>query len=287
MRAFPEVARADSASPHFEEEERAKAAAHAPLRPRLIHEIIREEGEAELRRPVGALAWSGLASGLSMGFSFLTQALLRSNLPDEPWRHLIDSFGYSVGFIIVVLGRQQLFTESTLTAVLPVLARRDKLTGIATLRLWGIVLSANLIGTFLFAAMILPEDLLRPEVYPILVELATATMESPFWVTLLKAIFAGWLIALMVWLLPSAGSARLFVILLLTYVVALGHLSHIIAGSVEAAFAVLDGQASLGGYVTAFLLPTLIGNTIGGVSLVAFLNHAPLSAERGVPSGAD
>ena len=123
--------------------------------------------------------------------------------------------------------------------------------------------------------------LLRP------VELATATMESPFWVTLLKAIFAGWLIALMVWLLPSAGSARLFVILLLTYVVALGHLSHIIAGSVEAAFAVLDGQASLGGYVTAFLLPTLIGNTIGGVSLVAFLNHAPLSAERGVPSGAD
>jgi formate/nitrite transporter FocA (FNT family) len=287
MRDFPEVAEADSASPHFEEEERAKAAAHAPLRPRLIHEIIREEGEAELRRPVGALAWSGLASGLSMGFSFLTQALLRSNLPDEPWRHLIDSFGYSVGFIIVVLGRQQLFTESTLTAVLPVLARRDKLTGVATLRLWGIVLSANLIGTFLFAAMILPQDLLRPEVYPILVELATATMESPFWVTLLKAIFAGWLIALMVWLLPSAGSARLFVILLLTYVVALGHLSHIIAGSVEAAFAVLDGQASLGGYVTAFLLPTLIGNTIGGVSLVAFLNHAPLSAESGVPSGAD
>ena len=134
-----------------------------------------------------------------MGFSFLTQALLRSSLPDEPWRHLIDSFGYGVGFIIVVLGRQQLFTESTLTAVLPVLARRDKVTAAATLRLWGIVLSANLIGTFAFAAMILPDGLLRPEVYPTLVELAMATMGSPFWVTMLKAIFAGWLIALMVW----------------------------------------------------------------------------------------
>ena len=133
--------------------------------------------------------------------------------------------------------------------------------------------------------MILPEGLLRPQVYPTLVELAMATMESPFWVTMLKAIFAGWLIALMVWLLPSAGSARLFVILLLTYVVALGHLSHIIAGSVEAAYAVLGGHASFGAYLMAFLLPTLIGNTIGGVSLVAFLNHAPLSAERGVPSG--
>ena len=147
-------------------------------------------------------------------------------------------------------------------------------------------LGANLIGTFLFAAMILPEGLLAPEVYPILGEIAIATMESPFWVTLLKAIFAGWLIALMVWLLPNAGSARLLVILLLTYVVALGHLSHIIAGSVEAAYAVLEGQASLGRYLTAFLLPTLIGNTIGGVSLVAFLNHAPLRAEGGVPSGA-
>lgn len=287
MPDFPDAAKGDNVSPHFEKEEQAKASAHSPLRPRLIHEIIREEGEAELRRPVGALAWSGLASGLSMGFSFLTQALLRSNLPDEPWRHLIDSFGYSVGFIIVVLGRQQLFTESTLTAVLPVLARRDRSTVIAMLRLWAVVLSANLIGTFLFAAMILPEDLLPPEVYPILGEIAIATMESPFWVTLLKAIFAGWLIALMVWLLPSAGSARIFIILLLTYVVALGHLSHIIAGSVEAAYAVLQGQASLGRYTIAFLLPTLIGNTIGGVSLVAFLNHAPLRAERGVPSGAD
>jgi formate-nitrite transporter family protein len=87
------------------------------------------------------------------------------------------------------------------------------------------------------------------------------------------------LIALMVWLLPSAGSARLFVILLLTYVVALGHLSNIIAGSVEAAYAVLGGHASFGRYMIAFLLPTLIGNTIGGVSLVAFLNHAPLERD--------
>jgi formate/nitrite transporter FocA (FNT family) len=130
-----EDAEAEPGSPRFEGSERAKALVHAPLRPRLIHEIIREEGEAELRRPASALAWSGLASGLSMGFSFLTQALLRSSLPEEPWRHLIDSFGYSVGFIIVVLGRQQLFTESTLTAVLPVLTRRDRRTALATLRL--------------------------------------------------------------------------------------------------------------------------------------------------------
>ena len=91
---------------------------------------------------------------------------------------------------------------------------------------------------------------------------------------------AGWLIALMVWLLPSARSARLFVIILLTYVVALGRLPHVVAGSCgDAAFAVFSGNASALQYLLSFLLPTLVGNTIGGVALVAFLNHAPLAPE--------
>ncbi len=104
-------------------------------------------------------------------------------------------------------------------------------------------------------------------------------MAGPIPFEFLKAIFAGWLIAMMVWLLPSARSARLLVIMLLTYVVALARLPHVIAGSVEASFAVIAGSATVGDYLLHFLLPTLLGNTIGGVALVAFLNHAPLSTE--------
>ena len=96
-----------------------------------------------------------------------------------------------------------------------------------------------------------------------------------------KSVLAGWLIALMVWLLPSARSARLFVILLLTYVVALGHFPHIVAGSVEAAFVVFSGDAAVTDYFTGFMVPTLIGNTLGGVALAALLNHAPLVDELG------
>src|SRR4051794_39805297 len=114
--------------------EREQAEQHKPVRPKVIHEIIREEGEHEVRRSASALWWSGLAAGLSMGFSFLTQALLQGGLPDAPWRHLVASAGYVVGFVIVVLGRQQLFTESTLTAVLPVLTHRNGRTALATLR---------------------------------------------------------------------------------------------------------------------------------------------------------
>src|SRR5277367_3276105 len=114
---------AGATSPHLDETERKQAAEHSAPRALVIHEVVRQEGEEELQRPVSALLWSGLAAGLSMGFSFLTLAMMRAGLPDTPWRHLISSFGYCAGFVITILGRQQLFTESTLTAVLPLLVR--------------------------------------------------------------------------------------------------------------------------------------------------------------------
>src|SRR5487761_1737852 len=91
----------------------------------VVHETIRREGDEELKRTSSALAWSGLAAGLSMGFSLVAEGLLQAYLPDTMWRPLLTKLGYSVGFVIVVLGRQQLFTETTLTAVLPLLSRRD------------------------------------------------------------------------------------------------------------------------------------------------------------------
>jgi formate/nitrite transporter FocA (FNT family) len=270
---------AGSDSPHLNEDEQGQAAAHAAPRALIIHEIIREEGEAGLGRTNRALAFSGFAAGLSMGFSFLTQALLHAGLPDAPWRHLIDSVGYSVGFVIVILGRQQLFTESTLTAVLPVLTRWDAATAVNALRLWGIVLATNLAATWVFASMLTIPDVFKPPVVEALHALSIGGMQSAFLATFVKALFAGWLIAMMVWLLPSARSARLALVLLVTSVVALGQLSHVIAGSVDAAYAVLCGLAPFGDYVGKFLIPTLLGNTLGGVALVAVLNHAAIAQE--------
>jgi len=273
------AAQAGSGSPHLDEDERSQAAQHSAPAALVIHEVVREEGEAELQRAPSAVVFSGFAGGLSLGFSFLTLALIRSALPPTPWRPLVAGFGYTIGFMLVILGRQELFTESTLTAVLPVLVRRDRATLLAMLRFWGVVLSGNLLGTFVFAAVITPSGIFSPDIYAALVEISHEGVSQPFWPTLLKAILAGWLIALMVWLLPSARSARLFVILLLTYVVAIGHFSHVVAGSVEAAFVVFSGHGSVGDYLFGFLVPTLVGNTIGGVALVALLNHAPLVPE--------
>ncbi len=259
--------------------EKDQAAEHSAPPALVIHEILRKEGEAELARGAGAIFWSGLAAGLSMGFSFLALALVQSGLPDTPSRRLIDSFGYCLGFVIVVLGRQELFTESTLTAVLPLLVRRDVATLISLLRFWVIVLVANLIGTFVFASVLSISGLFPTATHDAIGAIAREAVSGPFWPTLIKAIFSGWLIALMIWLLPSAKSARLLVIVLLTYVVALGRFSHVVAGSVEAFYAVISGQATFSDYLAGFFAPTIVGNTIGGVALVALLNHAPLAPE--------
>lgn len=266
-------------SPHLEKAEQDQAAEHSAPPALVIHEVIREDGEQELKKRPSAVAWSGLAAGMSMGFSFMGLGLVTSMLPDTPWRHLVASGGYTVGFVITILGRQELFTESTLTAVLPLLVRRDRQTLLAVLRFWAIVLAANLVGTGLFAWLMTTKGLFAPTVDTSLAEIARQSVASPFGITLLRAVLAGWLIALMAWLLPSARSARLFVILLLTYVVALGGLSHIVAGSVEAAYAVFQGDASVRDYLIGFLAPTLLGNTLGGVTLVALLNHAPLASD--------
>ena len=260
-------------------DDQAVAGAESGPRSHAIHEVIRREGEHDLSRHSGAVAWSGLAAGLSMGFSFLVMAILHAALPEAPWNPLVSGFGYTVGFLIVVLGKQQLFTESTLTAVLPVLSSRSLAAVPRLLVYWAVVLGTNLVGTMLFAELICHQQLFQPAVWAALGTISDAAVRDPFWPMLIKAILAGWLIALMIWLLPGAGPARFAVIMVLTYVVAIAHFSHTIAGSVESAFAVLTGHLAPLGYFTRFLMPTLIGNTIGGVALVALLNHAPLATE--------
>ncbi|HVE21157.1 MAG TPA: formate/nitrite transporter family protein [Acidocella sp.] len=266
-------------SKHLGRDEQRLAFRHAVPHALVIHEIIREQGENELARTNLALALSGFAAGLSMGFSFLTQALLQAGLPDAVWRHTLVALGYSVGFMIVVMARQQLFTESTLTAVLPVITRRDMATALAAARLWSIVLVTNLLGTWLFAVLVHLHGIFPPDVTQAMTSLAQQAIPPDLFATFLRAFFAGWLIALMVWILPSAQSARLLTIVIITYVVALAQLSHIVAGSAEAAYDVLSAHATLASYAAHFMLPTLCGNICGGVLMVSALNHGAVASE--------
>ena len=246
----------------------------------VVYEAICQEGESELKRSNSALAWSGLAAGLSMSFSFVTSALLHASIPDTKWRPLVVALGYPVGFIMVILGRQQLFTENTLTVMLPLLRKRDRATLLNVARLWLVVLAANIVGTIIIAFVLARTDAIPSEAFDSLREVARAH-GAPMSTTFLRGIFAGWLVALTVWLLPYAETARVWVIAILTYVVGVAHFSHIIAGSVEAAFLVFVHASTWTEFGLGFFIPTLSGNIIGGVLLVAVLNHAQVVAGAG------
>ncbi|MGN6702321.1 MAG: formate/nitrite transporter family protein [Burkholderiaceae bacterium] len=265
----------DDASEREDAEERSAPSG------KIIYRAILEEGEGELERSSSALFWSGLAAGLSMGFSMIAEGLLNAHLPDAPWRPLVAKFGYSAGFLIVILGRQQLFTENTLTPILPLLQRKPQATLANVLRLWIIVLAANLLGAFIIAWTCAGTSAFDAPVRDAFAALGEQALHHDFGTVLLRGVFAGWLIALMVWLLPYAESFRVLVIILLTWLVGIAEFSHVIAGSIDAFTAAALGRASWQSVLGGFLLPALIGNIVGGVMLTAALNHAQIASDKG------
>jgi formate/nitrite transporter FocA (FNT family) len=260
---------------HREERHREEQAKEAEkLDAKTTYEVIRREGEHELERTSGALFWSGLAAGLSMGFSFLVDALLRTYLPDATWRPLVAKLGYTVGFVIVIVGSQQLFTENTLTPIVPLLSKKSSTSVSDVGRLWSVVFVANMIGVLLFALVLGRLPVVEPDVQRALSDIAAEAMRPDVWTTLLRAVYAGWLIALMVWMLPGAETSKIAVIVIMTWVIGVAGFAHVIAGGTEVFYAAVRGEASWADAIVGFIAPTLVGNIFGGVPLVAGLNHA-------------
>jgi formate/nitrite transporter FocA (FNT family) len=246
----------------------------------IIYEIVRRLGEEELARPVTSLWWSGVAAGLSISVSLLAQAILEMHLPDEPWRPLVSSFGYSAGFLIVVLGRQQLFTENTITMVLPLMVEFSRTLLLRVLGIWGIVLLANLVGTLAAALFLSFTPVVSADLLQAMLHVASSGVaEHGWWAMLVKGVVSGFLIAAMVWLIPSADETQFHVITLMTYLIAVGGFTHIVAGSVDAFMLVVAGQLGAFDMAVDFALPVFIGNVVGGTALFAMISYAQVMAE--------
>jgi formate/nitrite transporter FocA (FNT family) len=254
-----------------EERERPRSA--------VIFETIRREGEADFERSSPALFWSAVAAGGSMTFSMITMGVLQAHLPDTPWRPLVASFGYTIGFLIVILGRQQLFTENTLTPLLPTFYSFTRWRFQQLLRLWTVILIGNLLAALASSALVAFSGAFPADTLNAFDDLARSATAHPFLTLFAKAIFAGWLIALLVWLLPMAEGSAVFVIVILTYVVAAGGFGHIIAGSIEAMFGAWHHVISWSD-VLGFIVPTLLGNCVGGAAFVAAICTAEIASEH-------
>lgn len=264
---------------HDNRREADRVEEHGTPRTPVIYETVRRLGEEEMSRPAVSLWWSGLAGGLSISFSLLTQAILRMHLPDAPWTELVTALGYPAGFLMAVLARQQLFTETTITVVLPLMAQPTRANFESAARMWSIVLIANLAGTLFAALFVSFAPVVAPELRTAMLEISRHAMDHDWLEMGFHAISAGFLMAAMVWLMPAAGAAQFHVILFMTYIIGVGGFSHIVAGSVEAFLLLVNGDIGLASMLAGFTLPVLAGNIIGGTALFAVLSYAQVMKE--------
>lgn len=245
-----------------------------------IHDNVMSEADEELERATASLLISSFASGLAIGFSFLGGAYA-SSLVSPAYAAAAAAAAYPLGFMFVIMARSELFTENTLTPVLPLLHRRDAVTLVKMLRVWGLLLAGNLLGTLLFAWVLARTPAVAASLRPSLLGIAERATAPGFLLTLYQGVFAGWLIALLTWLLASTRQtgAQLALIWLVTAPIAAFEFKHSVVGSSEAFYRAWAGSAGWGRMV-AFIVAAVIGNAIGGVSLVAILNYGQVVTER-------
>lgn len=265
--------------PPLSESEEQEVEERSPPRARVVHAAVVKQGDDELERPVGSLFWSGLAAGIAITASIWAQGGLHQRLPDAPWRELVAGLGYTLGFIIVILGRMQLFTEHTMVAVLPLAQEPNGRNLRRTARLWSVVFAGNVIGAASMAALCVHARLVSPELLGAMLDVSHKLLEKSASEILLQAIPAGFLIASVAWIRSAADDSGFWIVLILTYAIALGGFTHVIAGAVEAFLLLWAGKASLGWLVGTFLVPALVGNIIGGTGLFAMLAHAQVKEE--------
>lgn len=272
-------AQATSAAAPLSPAEEEKIEEQSPLRAPVLYTVISQNGEEEMRRPAGSLFWSGLAAGVAIFASVIAEGALHLKLPPMAAREAIADLGYPLGFIIVILGRMQLFTEQTIVSVLPLAREPTADNGVRLLRLWGIVFFANLIGAGVVASVAALGGIASPELTAAMIDISRGLLEDSAWETFLQGIPAGFLIASISWLLASARGDHFLIIFVITYVIALGDFSHVVAGGAEAFLLAAAGEASPAWAFSGFILPALAGNILGGTGLFALFAYAQVRRE--------
>ncbi len=262
---------ADLQEPRSEETAPKKAS-----RQILQHEIM--EGADALDRPLGGLFISGLSAGLDIGFSVFLMAVMWT-LSDGTFRapvtRILVANMYAVGFVFVVLGRSELFTEQTTLAVLPVLNRQAPPAALA--RLWAVVYVSNLLGAAAFAALAVgigpALGVIDPSAFGHLARALTAHAGP---VIFGSAVLAGWLMGLMSWLVAASRDtiSQIALVWLIATVIGLGRLHHVVVGSVEVLTGVFSGSGVSPADFGRFLGWTTLGNAVGGSFFVALIKYS-------------
>ena len=235
------------------------------------------EGLEVLHRTTIGLFISGLSAGLDLGFSVLLMGVMwtqaRNHMPD-PIVHLLVANMYAVGFIFVVMGRSELFTEQTTLAVLPVLNKNASLGSL--LWLWIVVYISNLIGAAIFARLVTIVGPALGDIAPeAFGEIAHRVVAHGNTALFLSAVLAGWLMGLLSWLVAASRDtiSQIVIVWLITTAIGFAGLHHVVAGSIELFAAMFAHQGVNASEAARVLFWATLGNIVGGTVFVAVIKY--------------
>ncbi|EMA55406.1 MULTISPECIES: formate/nitrite transporter family protein [Halococcus] len=242
-----------------------------------IFQRVLATADEEVATGTRELFFSGLAAGFAIVITFVGHAAVSAYFPEST---LLGSLLYPIGFIYIILGRYQLYTENTLPPVALVLARLASLP--MMVRVWVVVLLGNVLGAALGVFVLANSHVLSTAAMQAGADFTRTGLETAWWDVFFKALFAGWLVAGVVWLGHAVQDSvtRLFLIYIVFYTIAAAELYHVVTTAADALFFVFIGEAGLLTVGYAFWLPVLLGNTVGGVFLVALVNYGQTERQR-------
>ncbi len=242
-----------------------------------VFERIVAAADEEIDRPTRELFFSALAAGFAITLTFMLYASMYGATDGHP---VLKALMYPLGFVYIIIGGYQLYTENTLPPVALVL---ERLASVPTLlRVWLLVLVGNFVGATFGALVLAHTGVLSPAAAEAAVSLSQKGLDTPFWTLFWKAIFAGLIVAGVVWMDFSARDtiSRVVLVYFAFLAVPLGNLFHVVVSFTELMYLVFLGQAALLPGLATFILPVALGNTIGGVLLVTVVNYFQTSEYR-------
>ncbi len=235
-----------------------------------IFERVIVDADEEISRSFRELFFSGLAAGFAITLTVLLYVSMTHAAGGVP---IVSALLYPIGFVYIILGNYQLYTENTLPPVALVIERMASVP--AMLGMWSVVLLGNLVGGALGATALAYGGVFSPGAAQTAVEIGMSGVETDWIALFFKAVFAGLIVAGVVWLDFSVtdSTTRFLLVYMAFLAIPLGNLFHVVVASTEVVYLVLVGQIGplYGAY--NFALPVLLGNTLGGVLLVTIVNY--------------
>lgn len=240
----------------------------SPIEDALEHAFTRmvDEGSQRLHRSWREVLVTGFFGGTDIAVGVLAY-LAVLNATDQP---LLAGLAFSVGFLALLLGRSELFTEGFLVPVTTVAAKRASVAQL--LKLWSGTLVANLAGGWVLMWLIMTA---LPRLHEQTVESAMHYATAPLSLeTVALSLLGGMVITLMTRMqhgtdsVPGKIAAAIAGALLLAGL----QLFHSILDSLLIFGALITGDAPFG-YLDwlSWFGYTAVGNVVGGLLLVTLL----------------